>query len=65
MDELDIAQRAGDMYRAAALSCFGHTVKGQGSRICIDCGELIPAARRKARPECTRCLGCQREFEEG
>lgn len=30
---------------------------------CIDCGEEIPEARRKASPGCRRCIGCQQEFE--
>lgn len=32
---------------------------------CIDCGNHIPDARKKAAPGCVRCIGCQREFEEG
>jgi len=30
---------------------------------CIDCEEIIPEARRKAVPGCTRCVGCQTLFE--
>jgi phage/conjugal plasmid C-4 type zinc finger TraR family protein len=26
---------------------------------CIDCEEVIPAARRKAMPGCVRCFACQ------
>lgn len=33
--------------------------------ICIDCGENIPEKRRKAVPGCVRCIGCQKDFEEG
>ena len=32
---------------------------GTGSTDCEDCGEQIPAARRKALPTATRCVGCQ------
>lgn len=32
---------------------------------CIDCGEIIPLARRKAMPGCMRCFDCQTEFEAG
>lgn len=30
---------------------------------CVDCGEVIPEARRKAVPGCARCIGCQTLFE--
>lgn len=26
---------------------------------CLDCGELIPIARREARPGVETCIGCQ------
>ena len=32
---------------------------GQGSRFCEDCGEEIPAARRKAQPASRTCVACQ------
>ncbi len=35
----------------------------QGRVICAECGELIPLARLKAVPGCTRCAGCQQEQE--
>ncbi len=30
-----------------------------GSGICADCGEAIPAARRRALPSAIRCVDCQ------
>ena len=30
---------------------------------CEDCGEEIPAARRKAAPHAVRCIECQNRFE--
>lgn len=32
---------------------------GEGSEDCEDCGEPIPAARRRALPGATTCVGCQ------
>lgn len=31
--------------------------------ICIDCNERIPAARLQIKPEATRCVACQTEYE--
>lgn len=34
-----------------------------GREACEDCDEPIPAKRRKAYPQATRCVGCQTEYE--
>ena len=31
--------------------------------ICADCSKRIPAARLQIKPEATRCVGCQSEYE--
>ncbi len=31
--------------------------------ICADCGKRIPAARLQVKPEATRCIACQAEYE--
>ncbi len=31
--------------------------------VCADCGKRIPAARLQAKPEATRCVACQSEYE--
>jgi phage/conjugal plasmid C-4 type zinc finger TraR family protein len=33
------------------------------SNFCCDCGEEIPAARRKVVENCRRCVDCQTELE--
>ncbi|HET9049763.1 MAG TPA: DksA/TraR family C4-type zinc finger protein [Chiayiivirga sp.] len=38
--------------------------QGPSLRECEDCGETIPAARRKALPGVRRCLSCQAKFDE-
>ncbi len=30
---------------------------------CVGCGGKIPAARLHVKPEATRCIGCQTEYE--
>ncbi|WP_426023365.1 DksA/TraR family C4-type zinc finger protein [Brevundimonas sp. PWP3-1b1] len=32
---------------------------GEGTRYCVECGEEIPEARRKAMPGATTCVHCQ------
>ena len=32
---------------------------GEGAASCVDCGEDIPAARRKALPGARTCVACQ------
>jgi phage/conjugal plasmid C-4 type zinc finger TraR family protein len=34
---------------------------GEGSEYCIECGELIPEARRRALPGARTCVQCQAE----
>lgn len=36
---------------------------GGAARVCECCGEKIPAARRKALPNCRRCVECQQLHE--
>ncbi|MFQ5591193.1 MAG: TraR/DksA family transcriptional regulator [Phycisphaerae bacterium] len=31
--------------------------------MCADCGKRIPAARLQVKPEATRCVACQAEYE--
>lgn len=33
--------------------------QGEGTTECVECGEEIPAARRKALPGVTTCVPCQ------
>ena len=32
--------------------------------VCTDCGRNIPAGRLQVKPEATRCVVCQSEYEE-
>ena len=64
MDIADRAQKVIEQTISVALS--QRRTKNKPSAIyCEDCGRLVPEERRKAVPGCTRCVDCQREFEEG
>lgn len=41
------------------LSARSRLPQGEGSVECVECGEDIPPARRKAMPGVTTCVGCQ------
>lgn len=49
----DQARRAGLAGKTAADSALS----------CIECGDDIPAVRRKAVPGCTRCVCCMSAYE--
>ncbi|MFZ1892312.1 MAG: TraR/DksA C4-type zinc finger protein [Formosimonas sp.] len=38
-------------------------LQGVGCDECVDCGEDIATARKKAMPSATRCLDCQEQHE--
>jgi phage/conjugal plasmid C-4 type zinc finger TraR family protein len=37
--------------------------RGESRRLCEDCGEEIPEARRRAVPGVRRCVACQQELD--
>lgn len=78
-DEMDRAQANDEFFRELALRgrCplsvpvenlkppLRTTDTDNGQRLCIDCGEAIPAARLKAARGAIRCVSCQGEMEKG
>lgn len=38
--------------------------RGESLKLCEECGEEIPEARRRAVPGVRRCVPCQREADE-
>ncbi len=50
-----------DHARRAALA--GKTA-ADSAHFCVECGDDIPAARRKAAPGCTRCVHCMAVYEK-
>lgn len=66
MDDADRAQRTNEQHLNQALA--GHRKRrgntGLGSPVCLECGDDIPAERRKRVAGCRLCIDCQREHEE-
>jgi phage/conjugal plasmid C-4 type zinc finger TraR family protein len=63
-DEMDLVQEQNAERNADALR--EHWLKqkiGQGLSHCEACGEEIPEARRRAKPDCRTCINCQTEIE--
>jgi len=64
MDIADEAQAMEAAHLASALAARpGLSVEAQerdrhGRVVCLDCGELIPAARLAAIPDACRCVEC-------
>ncbi len=62
-DEIDQAQPFEQARLDNTIARFARGLRRQGSEFCIDCGDPIPEARRKANPNANRCIGCQEIFE--
>lgn len=67
--QYEIAARLAEEEREAALARLREQMnEGQASPdgCCLDCGELIPAARLAALPNAGRCVECQgkREYQQ-
>lgn len=67
MDEGDRAKAAAEIIHSDALADHQHRMAAGNSRPalteCQDCEEPIPEDRRKAAPNCIRCIDCQTNFE--
>ncbi|MGJ8514655.1 TraR/DksA family transcriptional regulator [Carnimonas bestiolae] len=63
-DFCDRAQRVSEQSLTRALAA--HRMKDQIEHHgeCIDCGEEIPAQRRRALPYARRCVECQHIIEQ-
>ena len=48
-----------DTVKDAVLRARAETPRGESATHCEECGEPIPAARRKALPGVRRCVPCQ------
>lgn len=71
MDDIDRAQaREAENLHDALAAQFRRAhpdeadPEAESRKVCIDCGEPIPEARRLAVPGCTRCVECQQFTEE-
>ena len=57
-------ERMWDNWRKQQLAAKQFADAMTTARYCVDCGELIPAPRVKAIPNCARCIRCQQAREE-
>jgi phage/conjugal plasmid C-4 type zinc finger TraR family protein len=48
-----------DTVTNGVLTARSRLPAGEGSEQCVECGEDIPQARRKALPGATTCVSCQ------
>ncbi len=65
MDNLDKAKDIEIRQRQAGIDAVTNKLAKTGTINCIDCGEVIPEARRRAYPAAVRCVTCQQEVENG
>jgi phage/conjugal plasmid C-4 type zinc finger TraR family protein len=48
-----------DTVTDGVLTARSRLPAGEGTDLCVECGEKIPAARRKVLPGATTCVACQ------
>jgi len=58
VSEARVAEEIANLSRAANMA-----VVSPGADECVDCGDAIGEARKKAAPFATRCIQCQLEKE--
>ena len=65
MDECDMDRIAADRYLTRIRASHKTRVPlfRESRTYCLDCGEEIPEARRRAVAGCKRCVECQTCFE--
>lgn len=65
-DEIDRANEQNAKHNQACLAAHRAAMpSGPSAFECEACGEPIPLTRRRLAPGCTRCIGCQIDFEQG
>lgn len=64
-DQLDIASDLEESERAHGTAMVRAALQAHGADECHECGDTIPADRRKAAPWATRCVYCQEVSEVG
>ncbi len=63
MDTVDQAKIVEEKWRNKRIAAARTALQKHGAVNCIDCGEVIPEARRRAYPAAERCVACQQEVE--
>jgi len=60
---IDQASALEEMMREHAIQAHRIHRDAVSATHCVECGEELPEARRKAYPGCTMCVDCQGEME--
>lgn len=60
---IDQASALEEMMREHAIQAHRINRDAVSATHCVECGEELPEARRKAYPGCTMCVDCQGEME--
>lgn len=63
-DIIDNASALEDLQRDAALSMHRLNHSAVSATHCVECGDQLSDARRKAYPGCTMCVSCQADAEK-
>lgn len=56
-DEIDVSQAESDFLLSLRLSQRAQ-YQGQSAKVCVECGDNIPLARRMALPGVQHCVCC-------
>lgn len=62
-DVLDLAQAHVEREMELRIAAIQRASRGAGAELCIDCGTVIPVARRRHVPHAERCAACQEQEE--
>jgi phage/conjugal plasmid C-4 type zinc finger TraR family protein len=54
-----VQEQIDDTVTDAVLAARARMPSGEGTSECVECGEEIPAARRRALPGARTCVACQ------
>ncbi|HGH3390640.1 TPA: TraR/DksA family transcriptional regulator [Citrobacter freundii] len=60
---IDQASALEEMMRENAIQAHRLNHSAVSAMHCVECGDNLPDARRKAYPGCTMCVGCQSDME--
>ncbi|MEZ7785024.1 TraR/DksA C4-type zinc finger protein [Cupriavidus gilardii] len=61
--QFELAQQLEQAERDAAIRLVRAQCEGAGTDECMDCGGVIPTARRQLVQNATRCTPCQSRIE--
>ncbi len=59
----DDGRKATEDHQRRCLATRQAPARHPGTEDCVNCGELIPEARRRAMPGCVLCVECQADVE--